>query len=210
MRMKTMLIFLMTILFHSFFAYGQMDVWKDVVTAAEKEYAAYLEKIPANKELLYGFNNRDEFNKVKLGKPYQLLTLNEEFFSDPVLTDKNYLSPSGDWRIPLIIDSEYRALLTVAQIDGNWKIVGLGAASLAKELDAFEKDHPSNLPYGKIFRVYQSVSDFMLLPSKDDPLSLDVIPLNSAINSLAENGKSFSSLKLKRALPLIKENIKNK
>jgi hypothetical protein len=210
MKMKTKFTLLFIIFLFSSFAYGQMNISKDVLAAAEDGYASYLEKIPADRESLYGFNNREEFAKVKFGKPYLIMILNEDFFNDPELKDKDYLIPSGEWRVPLMIDKEFRALLTVAEVDGTWKVVGFGATSLAKELEGFEKDHPSKQQYGKILRVYQSVSDFILLPSEDDPLSQDVIPLNSAKNSLAENGKSFSSMKLKKALPLIKENIKNK
>gem|GEM_PF-3115706 len=72
------------------------------------------------------------FTKVKLGKPYQLMTLSEDFFTDPALKQKDYVVSSGEWRIPMIIDKEYRALLTVSNVDGNWKVVGLGATSLAK------------------------------------------------------------------------------
>lgn len=208
--MKTKFTLLIIIFLYSSFSFGQMNISKDVLAAAEEGYAAYLEKIPTDRESLYGFNNREEFAKVKFGKPYQVMILNEDFFNDTELKDKDYLIPSGDWRVPVMIDKEYRALLTVSDVDGNWEVVGFGATSLAKELDAFEKDHPSKQQHGKILRVYQSVSDYMLLPSDDEPLLLDVIPLNSAKNSLAENGKSFSSMKLKKALPLIKENIKNK
>ena len=209
MKMKINLIFLIIVFLLSSTTYGQKNISKDVLAAAEKGYAAYLEKIPADKESLYGFNNREEFSKIKLGKPYQLMTLSKEFFSDPTLKNKDYIVPSGDWRIPVIIDKEYRALLTVSYFDGNWKVVGLGATSLARELEVFEKEHPSKNQYGKILRVYQSVSDYMLLPS-DDPKDMDLIPLKSAKNVLAENGQSFSSIKLNKALPMIKENIKNK
>jgi len=209
MKIKTNLILLIIVFLHSSVSYGQMNIKKDVLAAAEKGYVAYLEKIPLDKELLYGFNNRDEFTKVKLGKPYQLMTLSEDFFTDPTLKQKDYVVPSGEWRIPMIIDKEYRALLTVSNVDGNWKVVGLGATSLAKEMEVFEKKHPSKNQYGRILRVYQSVSDYMLI-SSEDAEDMDVIPLHSAKNSLAEDGMTFSSMKLKQALPLIKENIKNK
>lgn len=208
--MKIKFILLITIFLYSSVSFAQMNISKDVLAVAKDGYAAYLEKIPADKELQYGFNNREEFARVKLGKPYQIMILNEDFFADDELKDKDYLMPSGDWRVPLMIDNESRALLTVSGVDGNWKVVGFGAVALAKELEAFEKEHPSMQPHGKILRIYRSVSDFMLVPSDDDPASMDVFPLNSARNSLAENGKSFSSMKLKRALPIIKENINNK
>ena len=210
MKMKTNFILLIIVFLLSSVAYGQMNIMKDVLAAAEKDYVAYLEKIPTDKEPLYGFNSRDEFDRVKLGKPYQLMTLSEEFFSDPTLKNKDYLVPTGDWRVPLLIGKEYRALLTVSDFNGYWKAVGLGAASLARELEVFEKKHPSKKQYGKILRVYQSVCDYMLLSSDDDPAAMNVIPLKSAKNTLVENGKSFSSMKLKKALPVIKGNIKNK
>jgi len=38
-----------------------MNIKKDVLAAAEKDHVAYLERIPLDKELLYGFNNRDVY-----------------------------------------------------------------------------------------------------------------------------------------------------
>jgi len=47
-----------------------------------------------------------------------------------------------------------------------------------------------------------------MLISKEDAEDMSVIPLHSAKNSLAEDGMTFSSMKLKQELPFIKENIK--
>jgi hypothetical protein len=207
--MKTNFILFIIVFFYTTVTFGQENIKKDVLAAAEKGYVAYLEMIPAGKEPLYGFNNRDEFAKVKLGKPYQFMTLSKDFFTDPTLKNKDYIIPSGNWRVPLIVGNENRALLTVSDFEGSWKVVGLGATSLARELGVFEKEHPSKNRYGKILRIYQNVSDYVLLPSNDDSEAMDLIPLKSAKNALAENGQSFSSIKLNKALPMIKENIKN-
>ncbi len=207
--MKKKCLLLGLIMLCSSVSFGQMDMVKEVTDAAEKGYQAYLEKIPDGQESHYGFNNQEEFARVKTGKPYQIIILKKEFFTDPELTGEDCLQPLNEWRVPLMVDHENRAFLTVARIKGSYKAVGLGAAGLAREVGEFEKTHPSKNQYGKILRVYKMTSDFVLLPDEANPASPTLFPLKSAKNSLNEKGESAASYKLNQGLQLIRKHVKN-
>jgi hypothetical protein len=207
--MKQKLFLLSLIVLFSPVSYGQMNRVKEVTDAAEKGFQAYLEKIPVGQESNYGFNNREEFARVKTGKPYQIIILKKEFFTDPELTGEDYLQPLNEWRVPLMVDRENRAFLTVAMANGQFKAVGLGAAGLAREVGEFEKEQPSSRHFGEILRVHKMTSDFLLLSDEDNPASSVLFPLQSARKAFAEKGESFRSYRLKEGLQLIKSHVQN-
>jgi len=117
--------------------FAQGENVTDVMAAAKAGYAHYLQKIPVGHESRYGFNHRGEFELVKIGKPYQILNITYDFFSDTTLVKSNYLFAIGEWRVPLSVNGEYRTLITISNMNGTLKVVGLGAAALAKELGVF-------------------------------------------------------------------------
>lgn len=206
--MKQKLLLLSLIVLCSSVAFGQMNKVKEVTDAADKGYRAYLEKIPDGQESKYGFNSRDEFARVMTGKPYQIIILKKEFYTDMDLTGEDCLQPLDEWRVPLMVDDENRAFLTVAWVKGQFKTVGLGAAGLAKELGEFEKEHPSGQSHGKILRVHKMTSDFLLLTDEANPALSTLFPLQSAKSSLNEKGIPATSYKLKEGLQLIRNNTK--
>ncbi len=98
-----------------------------VIAVANKSIKSYLEKIPAGNEKGYGFDNRQEFEIVKTGNPYHVFTLSNDFFKDDKLpTEKNYLVAVNEWRVPITVNGQYRALLTIAKVKGIWKAVNFG------------------------------------------------------------------------------------
>lgn len=206
--MKKKILLLSLIVLCSSVSFGQMNKVKEVTDAADKGYQAYLEKIPDGQESNYGFNSRDEFARVMTGKPYQIIILKKEFYTDMDLTGEDCLQPLDEWRVPLMVDGENRAFLTVARVNGQLKTVGLGAAGLARELGEFEKEHPSGQSHGKILRVYKMTSDFLLLPDEANPASSTLFPLQSAKNSLNEKGESARPIKLNEGLQIIRKNTK--
>jgi hypothetical protein len=207
--MQKRLLLLSLMLLFSSVSFGQMNRVKEVTEAAGRGAQAYLEKIPPGHESRYGFNNREEFARVEMGKPYQIIILKKELFEDPEMSGDDYLQPLDEWRVPLMVDRENRAFLTVARVKGQLKTVGLGAAGLAGELGEFEKQHPSRQSHGKILRVHKMTCDFVILPNEANPAASTLFPLQSAKNSLRENGESAASFQLNRGLQLIRKYGKN-
>jgi hypothetical protein len=188
--------------------FGQGDQPADVVAVAKAGYAAYLEKIPGGQESFYGFSSRDEFSRAEIGKPYQILTLSREFFTEPATAGRNYIIPANEWRVSLTVNHQSLVMITVAKMNGVLEVVGIGAAGLAGELNQFEKSHPSSDPGGTILRVYQLDCEFLLMNSPDDPGSLRGYFLNSA-NIAFDRAKDDFSWTLPEILSMVKSKLGN-
>lgn len=188
--------------------YSQDLSTQNMIPAVSKDLPSWLQKIPAGNEMLYGFQNRDEFSRASLGTPYPVFTLSEEFFTQP--NPAFFLKSSTEWRIPVTVDQENRALVTIIQNNGEWKIVDIGASVLAREIGSYEKKL-SGKQSGKlkIFRVYQIQSDFLFY---DDPVSMPekiyLIPLHSAcLNLDGLNVKTDKQWTLSEVSGMIRESL---
>ena len=208
MKTKFLLILSLTLCVGNIFAQFDNNV-KDILAAANSGYANYIEKIPKGDELKYGFKDRNEFALAKIGKPYQIFTLNKEFFSDSILANKNYITSSNEWRISINVNNEPRVLITVAKMNGVWKVVGIGASGLANELGEFEKLYRSPNQWGMILRVYQMKCDFYVTSSDNYSINFKVFPLTSAKMILNKTNKVYSFFTLPQLLSFVKNEIKN-
>lgn len=197
----------------SFGIKAQENNLQAILDTANSGYMNYLELIPSGQESFYGFTSRDEFAITKIGKPYQIYTLSQDFFADASLTDnKNYLIPTKEWRIPVTVNGENRTLVTVAVMNGKYTVVGIGGAGLSKELGEFEKNYPSANPEGKLLRVYQLECDFFLLPANSTTSEINAYPMASARMAFdkADSKMTAPFYSLSQALLLLKNNIYNK
>jgi hypothetical protein len=105
-----------------------------------------LNNIPAGEEEYYGFMNRNELEQAGLGIPYQEYDLEKE-------------QPTGQWRVPVTVNGENRALLRLKKTVEGWTFAGLGGAELARNLG----DHENNMvSQGKSPRTGRIVRDFTM------------------------------------------------
>lgn len=158
---------------------------KAVKQAANDQLLSFMDKIPAGQEALYGFNNRGEFVNAVTGRLYRVY-----IFSGLDRSGENKMTPTGEYRVPVIIDHSFRALLTVAQMEGQWRIVDFGACGLAKEFESFE--NKMTAPEGStgiLLRIYKVSSDFIDIADSRTPIEqCKFYPLQSAINYLTAKG----------------------
>ncbi|MEN8157710.1 MAG: hypothetical protein ABFS10_12230 [Bacteroidota bacterium] len=103
----------------------------------QKELSSYLEKIPVGHESYFGFTNRNEIEEVKLGSPFQILTLDYESID----IESEAINRSILWYIPIILDDTYRCFLHVKLVNNSFIVVGIGLMELARDVDNFEKLH---------------------------------------------------------------------
>ncbi len=108
-----------------------------VLTAADRDVAAFLNRIPVGHESEYGFRSREEFDKVRTSDPLRVHTLDVDR-SGTTPEVSNDIRPLNKWRIPLTVDGELRALLTVVQTEDGLKAVDFGAAGMAQSLDSLD------------------------------------------------------------------------
>jgi hypothetical protein len=142
---------------------------KEMYRAATGQLPAILKMIPMHEEVKYGFNSREEFKRAVLGIPYQEFSLHENM-------------ATGHWRIPVVVDSEHRALLRMKQVNGKWVFAGFGASRLARELGFHEKHFTSSKPsWGRIVRDFEMKCDYIQFnPGFISRLEGVVHPLESA------------------------------
>lgn len=127
-----------------------------VCMKAKEDLQSFLNSIPKGEEDKYGFKDRNEFEKAKLGKPYQVYALDEN----------GVVSPLGYWRVPVTVGNEFRAFLDIRGESGRFETFGLGAAELAKELDSLEgkvfgKDRAGKVVSKSLLRSFQRRADFV-------------------------------------------------
>lgn len=113
---------------------AQLSTSSQVIESANSGVQSFLAMIPQGHEQEYGFANRSIFSKVEIGEPYQTYFVVKE--NEAVFFKETQL-----WRVPLVVDNQFLALLTVIVKDGVATVVDLGAARLAKELQYFETTH---------------------------------------------------------------------
>jgi len=168
---------------------------------ANAELSDYLNKIPVGQENMFGFNNRGEFFQAEIGIPYEVFTLNTEFFDTKnIIRTKTYIVSTENWRVPIIVNNQHRALLTVSKVNNQWSVVKIGAKGLAEELDMFNKNHPS-IDESNILRVFQLKGDFILTSQNI------IYPLTSAKQLLSVEGDNDVSYSLHDMLILVKNKI---
>ena len=184
---------------------------QQMIKEAMNDLQLWLQKIPGGNESGYGFTNRDEFSLATLGKPFEVFTLTTDFFKEEIQPGKNYLETTGEWRIPVMVNQENRAVITIFKKENKWEIVELGARVLARELQEFERVPELAKNDGlRILRVYQLQSDFLFAEDPSlSPGEITVFPMHSAFLNIAKirEGKK-NKIVLNELLPYIKERIK--
>ncbi len=208
--MKIKLLFFILLVMAAWSVFAQADISKEITATANAGFENYLQKIPLGEESFFGFKTREEFANVKIDKPYQIYTLNADFFNDTSLSEKNYLLATNEWRVALSVDNEFRVILTIAKVQDTWQVVSIGAAALAKELDGFEKKHISVNTSGMILRIYQMDCDFILSSPDNSLNNIKVYLPESAKIALNKTNEADLSYTLQQVLVLAKTKIENK
>jgi len=103
--------------------------------AASSQALSFLNLIPEGKEKDYGFSSRSEFSAIKIEEPYQTYYISNH-------DNQLVFLPGNEWRVPLSVDGNFVALLTVQVASGQASVVDFGGNLLAEKLQEFEKLYP--------------------------------------------------------------------
>lgn len=92
---------------------------------------------------------------------------------------------SGVWRFAILLADKPIGLMTVARIDGRWRMAEVGAAALAKDIadvvDGYAGDRPA--PHMRFIRSPQAVADFIEIipaPTRESASGPGYVPLLTA------------------------------
>jgi hypothetical protein len=184
----------LSLAFFSSFAYGQQNAdSSSIYKAALAQLPQVLQTIPSGKEHLFGFSSRKEFKKAELDKPYQVFTFTKDFIDNANCPDRLAITPTGEWRFPVVVRGEFRALVTVVLTNGQWKAVDFGANVLSRELqqlDATLLSDESSDTSKIILRYYQGESDIVVCKSEQEQIfEGEFYPLESAKNFIGKSGR---------------------
>ncbi len=156
---------------------------QSVAQAADQALAEWLAKIPNGQEAGYGFSGRAVFKRAAAGAPIRMATISPGSVAADSGPDSAPLELLDVWRVPVLIDGRYVALLTVDCAGGSCKVVEIGAARLARELDDFMRQGIVTGPGEQAFllRILQLHSDLLLVSANPGkPGAGRIYPLQSA------------------------------
>lgn len=178
---------------------------EEIIRTASSSLKSFLEKIPLGSEEQYGFANSTEINEATVGKPYRVYTIHPDSIKRGNPEGKGYMIPLDEWRLPVIVRDEYKALLTVTIVKNNLQVVDLGAKVLAREIRGFEKKHPQGQKM--ILRLFQLQCDFIILrPISKTLEQSEIYPLRSAGLMFQEFRNALDTPRmLKEILPKLHE-----
>ena len=150
MKAKTILILALSMGFtaHAQTKYSERET---VLKTAKDQINNFIKDLPDKDLADYGFLSKQEFGKITFGAPIPIYTLKD---TAVVFTDT--------WRVPIVIDSEYRSLLTIIERNGIFKAVDFGANELAKGYQANKTPKTIGM-----LRVYEIKSDFLIEKSEN-------------------------------------------
>jgi len=178
------------------------DTDKMVMAAAESQLPVFLSKIPEGQQVSYGFKGDDDLDLCTIGKPCRMLFFNNDFYNSPVDENKNYILIKNEWRVPVIVDSGYRTLLTMAGNPGNYIITAMGDTMLAKELQQQSTENENDEYY--ILRIPRLRADFFVTERNNSFSDAHFTPLLTAVialPALSNNSKpSFTLIEVERAV----------
>lgn len=158
------LVLIMLILMETNFAYSQNLKLQNqkINEVIDSSMELFLYDIPENLLINYGIKNKAEIKKATIGNPIAVYTI-----------ENDSLIFTNTWRIPLIIDNEYKALFTVFKNnDDEYKIVDFGAVLLAQEFLKFSKEND----FSAMLRVYKLRKDFFICENNKGEFKYKSIP----------------------------------
>ncbi|OIP00895.1 MAG: hypothetical protein AUJ97_07485 [Bacteroidetes bacterium CG2_30_32_10] len=137
-----------------------------ILRTAKNQIHLLIDNIPEANLNDYGFNNKAEFEKISFAPLIKIYTLKD---TSIIFTNT--------WRVPVVVDNEYRSLLTIINEDGVYKAVDYGASILAKAFLAKKTNQTIGL-----LRVYELKSDFLMEVNTQNQLKF--VPIENANSNL--------------------------
>lgn len=160
---------------------------QSIAEAVQQQLNAFLNLIPVNAEKDFGFNDRSEFAKAVPASIYRMVGVGKD----------GKAFETNSFNVVVSVNNDYRAVLSVSLTDGKYEIETVGAAPLAKELYAVEKEHVLSANEERIIvNVYPKASTFVGTNNVNASIeNASLIPLESAKTALqtTETARSLRS-----------------
>jgi hypothetical protein len=197
-----------------------------VLKVANDGLISFLKQIPKGAMEEYGFAKDDNLDEAYLGSAFRLHNISPEVLSMYQSNDSvsSVISETDIWYFIVVVNDETKSILIVEKSNDEWKTVGLGYASLAKELDIILKQWPRQDGFNPLLIVVFQAQEYLFtIPEIDEYNLTPVLTPHKAVftddyqrkstsKSLKESPK-YSELAnvsnvVKRIKPIVEENIK--
>lgn len=177
------------------------SISQTIFETVKKELVSFLEIIPTDMEKEHGFNDRSEFSSAVPASVYKIVGVDA--------TGKVF--ETNLYNVVVAVNGEYRAVLTVSAENGQYEIQAVGAALMAKELQAVELANPLTADQEHIMvNVYQRSAGFVGYQDATTGIeNIDLIPLESAKSGISNsevNRTAKSTYKLAEAVEALELN----
>ena len=146
----------------------------EIMQAARNNLSSFLDAIPASDLPHYGFSTREELAGAILGKPFRVYTIvpDKILAYTPQTQLLPLISPLDLWFFPVLSNGDFKTILTVDKVAGEWQAVAIGSSALARQLEKIQGKWPESQGYEhKFVRIFQALSDFIVV-SKNDTVSI--------------------------------------
>lgn len=163
-----------------------------VMKAAEGQLSIYTSRIQPGDASKYGFRQEDDMELLTIEKPYRVILFNSDFYESAPQEGKNYLNITNEWKVPVASKGMNRTLLTVQGISSNYKVMGMGDTTLARELQPVSKGLNDSDEY-YILRIPMISADFFVHEPNNSFADAEFIPLFSATSAIKSISKSFNN-----------------
>lgn len=113
----------------------------------------------------FGFLSQDELASAQLGTPYHVFAMTNAGKINQTIADID------EWEFPVMVNNEYRCMLKISKMNGEWQAVGIGDAQLATWLQALENSHTLvDFKAKGLVNLYDHDSTILMLnPSQQQP-----------------------------------------
>lgn len=170
---------------------GQTTSKITTTQVAKNALQSKLEGIPEGYENDFGFLNRAQFKKAILGNPIHTSAIDAE---------GNVLDLNED-KFPVLVDGKTVGLLTVANVNGEYKATEYGSPILAKKIEDAEKN---NGKINSLLRAFSIQSNFVTIDSQENKsgksaksyISLESINNNTISEAVKRNIPTNTALSL--------------
>jgi hypothetical protein len=136
-----------------------------VKNAAETGLPTIIESLKGGSWASFGFLSKEELDSAQLGIPYHVFAMTNAGKTNQTIID------TDEWQFPVMVNNDYRCLLMVDKLEGEFKTASIGSAGLATWLQAAERSHHLlDLKAKGIVVLHDHATDIMMInPSQEQP-----------------------------------------
>ncbi len=143
-------------------AVAQADLARRLATLSD------VDERPVPSGFPYDVQTLRELRTATIGYGFEVFTLPPAALKSEQPVEQGVVS-TGTWRFMVMVGSRPVALMTLASMSGEMRVVEVGAAKLAKLIEAMASRHANSADRLRFIRVYEAHQDILEVATSDAP-----------------------------------------